>query len=191
MIRLKNRWLFLIGVFLLGGVYFFPLWKISIAIPQYPKEIAIHIWISKIENASEKAMEIMNVLNHNIGMKEINPDAVPELKFFPWILGILILLGVIIFIQEKRIFRLAYLVLTVILLSLALYDFYLWEYDYGHNLADDAPLKIENSSFQPPLIGQKTIANFIVRSVPMTGAVFPLVSTVTMLLTVIKEKRSQ
>jgi copper chaperone NosL len=191
MIRLKNRWLFLIGVFLLGGVYFFPLWKISIAIPQYPKEIGIHIWISKIENASEKAMEIMNVLNHNIGMKEINPDAVPELKFFPWILGILILLGVIIFIQEKRIFRLAYLVLTVILLSLALYDFYLWEYDYGHNLADDAPLKIENSSFQPPLIGQKTIANFIVRSVPMTGAVFPLVSTVTMLLTVIKEKRSQ
>lgn len=175
----------------MGGAYFFPLWKISIAVPQYPKEIAIHIWISKIENASEKAIEIMNVLNHNIGMKEINPDAVPELKFFPWILGILILLGVIIFIQKKGIFRLAYLVLTVILLALALYDFYLWEYDYGHNLADDAPLKIENSSFQPPLIGQTTIANFIVRSIPMTGAVFPLVSTVTMLITVIKEMRSQ
>lgn len=31
-------------------------------------------------------------------------------------------------------------------------DFYLWEYDYGHNLNPKAPIKIPGQSYQPPLI---------------------------------------
>ena len=133
-------------------------------------------------------MEIMNVLNHNIGMQEIKPDAISELRYFPWVLGILISIGIISAMLKKRVFRLIYLIVTITLFSLAVFDFYLWEYDYGHNLADDAPLKIENGNFQPPLIGQKSIMNFIVRSVPMIGALFPVISTITMFFAIIKEK---
>ncbi len=184
----KPRILFLVSVIVLGGLFFFPIWKISLNVPQYPKEIYIRIWISKIENGSKKAMEIMNVLNHNIGMKEIDPEAIPELNYFPWVLGILILSGLIIGFINKRSFRWLYLLLTLFLFSLALYDFYLWEYDYGHNLAPDAPIQFESGSFQPPLIGQKTISNFVVLSMPLIGSVFPVVSALGMLMAILKEK---
>jgi copper chaperone NosL len=179
--------MFLSGVVLLAGVYIFPLWKISLVVPQYPQEIFINIRISEIENGSKKALEIMNVLNHNIGMKEINPEEIPELAYMPWILGILIGLGLLAGIQGNNILRIAYVALTVLLLALAVYDLYLWQYDYGHNLADDAPIKIEGGSFQPPLIGHKNVANFIVKSVPVVGAAFPLLSLILMITGIIKE----
>jgi hypothetical protein len=184
----KNRFLYLVGVSLLAGLYFFPVWRISLSVPQYPKEISIHIGISGIKNGTKKAMEIMNVLNHNIGMKEIDPSAIPELIYFPWILGILVALGVLSTFPEKIIYRLMFLVLTLTLLSLALYDFYLWEYRYGHDLDEDAPIKIEGGSFQPPLIGKKNMANFIVESFPMSGALFPVASGVILIWALIREK---
>ncbi len=183
----KTRFLYLSGVILLSGLYIFPVWKIGIEVPQYPKEIFIRIWISKLENGSKKAMEIMNVLNHNIGMKEIDPAAIRELIYFPWILGGLIMSGMIAAFMKKSVFRLMYLVLILSLFSLAIYDFYLWEYDYGHDLAPDAPIQLEEGSFQPPLIGQKSIANLLVRSFPLIGTAFPVVSLLTMSLALIKE----
>jgi len=184
----KKRFLFLLGVVMLAGLYFFPVWKISLSVPQYPKDISIHIWISGIENGTKKALEIMNVLNHNIGMKEIDPAAIPEFKYFPWVLGAMILSGIIIAMQKKQIYRVLYLALILSLFVLAMYDFYLREYEYGHDLAEDAPLQIEGSSFQPPLIGQKNIVNFIVKSIPMIGILFPILSLVTILTAIIKEK---
>jgi copper chaperone NosL len=50
-----------------------------------------------------------------------------------------------------------------------MYDFYLWEYDYGHNLDPNAPIKIEGQAYQPPLIGQKTLLNFLAKSYPHLG----------------------
>ncbi len=186
--RLHVKYLFLAGVMSLSGLYFFPLWKISLGVPQYPKEIAIHIWINRIENGTEKALEIMNVLNHNIGMKEIDPASIPELSWFPYILMLLIAAGIVSsFLKDKK-FRMAWLVLMILALSLALYDFYLWEYDFGHNLADDAPIKLEKGSFQPPLIGKKIIANFTVTSFPLGGITFPIISTLVSFFSLVKEK---
>jgi len=52
---------------------------------------------------------------------------------------------------------------------LALYDFYLWEYDYEHDLSPNAPMKFEGESFQPPLIGSKDVINFVAKSFPHIG----------------------
>ncbi len=187
----KIRFMFLAGVLLLAFIYLAPLWKISMGIPQYPKSIDIHIWINGIENGSPKAIEIMNVLNHNIGMQEIKPDSIKELKFFPYILLGLILSGVIItFINNKK-FRLYWIIALVILLAAAFVDFYLWEYDYGHNLDPEAPLKVEGSSFQPPIIGVKMILNFRISSWPMTGAIFPLLSLFVTFMAVFIENRKK
>lgn len=185
----KTRILFLSGVIILGGLFVFPVWKISLTVPQYPKEIFIRIWISKIENGSKKAIEIMNVLNHNIGMKEIDPGTIPELRYFPWILAILILSGLVVGFAKSRSIRILYLSVTLILLTGALYDFYLWEYDYGHDLSPDAPIQFEEGSFQPPLIGRKNISNFMVSSMPLTGVAFPMVSLVVMSLAILKENK--
>ena len=64
------------------------------------------------------------------------------------------------------------------LLSAAgIYDFYLWEHDYGHNLDPKAIMKFTNPDgsvmgFQPPLFGSKDILNFTAHSYPQLGAFF-------------------
>jgi hypothetical protein len=58
-----------------------------------------------------------------------------------------------------------------------MYDFYLWEYDYGHNLDPKAIMNFKNPDgsvmgFQPPLFGTKLILNFTAHSYPRIGAYF-------------------
>lgn len=66
----------------------------------------------------------------------------------------------------------------MVLLSIAgVYDFYLWEYDYGNNLDPKAIMKFTNPDgsvmgFQPPLFGSKDILNFTAHSYPQLGAYF-------------------
>ena len=66
----------------------------------------------------------------------------------------------------------------MISLSVAgLYDFYLWEHDYGHDLDPKAIMKFTNPDgsvmgFQPPLFGSKDILNFKAHSYPQLGAYF-------------------
>ena len=64
------------------------------------------------------------------------------------------------------------------LLSAAgLFDFYLWEHDYGYNLDSKAILKFTNAdgtalAYQPPVFGTKQVLNFTVHSYPRLGAYF-------------------
>lgn len=65
----------------------------------------------------------------------------------------------------------------VVLSSAGLYDFYIWEHDYGHNLDPKAIMKFTNPDgtqmgFQPPLFGSKDILNFRAHSYPRLGALF-------------------
>jgi copper chaperone NosL len=48
-------------------------------------------------------------------------------------------------------------------------DFYRWEYEYGHELNPDAPIKVPGMAYQPPLIGYKKLLNFGAYSIPDTG----------------------
>ena len=48
-------------------------------------------------------------------------------------------------------------------------DFWLWEYDYGHNLDPNAAIVVPGMSYQPPLIGFKQLLNFGAYSYPNIG----------------------
>jgi copper chaperone NosL len=78
-------------------------------------------------------------------------------------------LGMTVAITGSRKFLLAYLGLTVLGGALAMYDFYKWGYDYGHNLDPTAPIQVEGLSYQPPLIGHKRLLNFDAYSFPDVG----------------------
>jgi hypothetical protein len=53
-----------------------------------------------------------------------------------------------------------------------LVDFWLWEYDYGHNLdLEHASIQIPGMSYQPPLIGSKKLLNFTANSWPAIGGI--------------------
>jgi copper chaperone NosL len=60
-----------------------------------------------------------------------------------------------------------------------MYDFYMWEYDYGHNLNPQAAIKIPGMAYQPPLIGSKMLLNFNAISMPHI-ATYILVCTVVL-----------
>jgi copper chaperone NosL len=108
-------------------------------------------------------------LNHYIGMKHISVDMFPEFKFLPYVVGFFMLLGMAVAITGNRKFLLAYLVLTVLGGALAMYDFYKWGYDYGHNLDPKAAIQVPGFSYQPPLFGHKRLLNFDAYSFPDVG----------------------
>lgn len=153
-------------------LFAFPMWKIILYAPQYPDGVEMHIWINKIGGSTPATLQNINILNHYVGMKYIEPDDIPELQYFQYIMMGMIVLGLLAAIINRKSLFLAWTVLLVVLCLVGLYDFYLWEYDYGHNLSDTAPIKIEGASFQPPLIGRKDILNFIAVSLPHIAGYF-------------------
>jgi copper chaperone NosL len=146
-------------------VFFLPAWRIDLFAPQYPEGLKMNIWI----NGLSGDVDIINGLNHYIGMKPINVKMFPEFKFLPYIVGFFMLLGMAVATTGSRKFLLAYLGLTVIGGALAMYDFYKWGYDYGHNLNPTAPIQVPGLSYQPPLFGHKRLLNFDAYSFPDVG----------------------
>src|SRR5690554_4946723 len=130
-----------VAALLLGLVYVFPIWSIDMNAPQYPEGIGMNITINNIEGKRPQDLQNINGLNHYIGMKEINPDSVPELKIMPYIFAFLIATGLMIAIAGKRNWIKWWLLTFIILAIAGLVDFYLWGYDYGHNLNPDAAIK--------------------------------------------------
>jgi hypothetical protein len=151
------------------SLFLFPMWRISLFAPQYPDGVTMYIYINKIGGETPATLQNINILNHYVGMKYIEPKSIPELKFFPYIVIGMAVLGLICLLVNKRQFYLGWAIVMVLLACAGIYDFYLWEYDYGHNLSSTAPIKIPGASFQPPVLGTKHILNFVAKSYPHTS----------------------
>lgn len=166
------RALTLVAALLLGGLYFTPLWSVRLVAPQYPEGIGMDIHVNTVTGAKEFDLRNINALNHYIGMKEIHPESIPELKYMPWILGVLIAAGLLTAAVGRRRALVAWLALLFIAGGAGLYDFWRWNYDYGHNLDfEKAIIVIPGQSYQPPIIGTKQIANFTATSYPAVGGI--------------------
>jgi hypothetical protein len=174
--KTKSRIGMAVAALLLIGVYLFPIWSISLEAPQYPEGIGLNIWINTIEGKRPQDLQNINGLNHYIGMKPIQPDSIAELKYMPPIIGFMLVSGLLVALFGNRKWLLAWLILFILLAVVGLVDFYMWEYDYGHNLNPNAPIKVPGMSYQPPLIGSKKIMNFTATSLPHIGFLFALSS---------------
>lgn len=172
----KQRIWMAVAALLLIGVYVFPIWSISMEAPQYPEGIGMNITVDNIQGKEKNDLKNINGLNHYIGMKEINPDSVPELKFMPFIFGFLIISGLIIAGVGNEKWILYWLGIFVLLAIAGLVDFYIWGYDYGHNLDPHAPIKVPGMTYQPPLLGSKQLLNIKATSVPHIGFYICLLS---------------
>ncbi len=150
--------------------FFFPIWKISLEAPQYPEGMGMYIWVYNVTGERAGDLQTINGLNHYIGMKTITPDTIAELKIMPYLLGTLILAGLWVAWKGRVSMITVWLILAIILMTTGLVDFYLWEYDYGHNLDPSAPIKVPGMSYQPPLIGTKQLLNMRTTSLPYIGS---------------------
>ena len=161
----KSRIIIAIGALAMAIMFFVPAWSIYLIAPQYPEGLSMQIWLYKITGQ----VDIINGLNHYIGMKHIEAEMFPEFSFLVYILGFFILFGLVIAFTGNRRLLFIYLILSVIGGVAALVDFYLWGYNYGHDLDPAAAIQVPGLSYQPPLIGHKKLLNFDSYSYPDTG----------------------
>ena len=150
---------------LLIVAYFVPIWKIDLWAPQYPEGLSMGIWLFKLSGQ----VEIINGLNHYIGMAHIKEEMFPEFKILPYAVGVIIILGVITGLSKSRKMLIAFITILVLSGIVAMYDFWQWGYEYGHNLSDDAAIKVPGMAYQPPLLGYKELLNFGAYSIPDIG----------------------
>lgn len=172
----RNKILMAIAALMLVGVYLFPIWSISLKAPQFPEGLGLNIWVNTIDGKNPNDLQNINGLNHYIGMKPITPESIPELRIMPPLFAVMIVMGLAVAYWGNRRWIMAWLGLFVALAAVGLADFWIWEYDYGHNLSPDAPIKVPGMSYQPPLIGTKQLLNMRTTSLPHLGFIFALVS---------------
>lgn len=147
------------------AVLFVPMWRIDLVAPQYPEGLMLLIYPDKLAGN----VDIINGLNHYIGMKTLHTEDFMEFTVLPYIIGFFALFFVVTGIVARR--KLLYL-LSVLFVSfgiLAMYDFWRWEYNYGHNLDPSAAIIVPGMAYQPPLIGFKQLLNFGAYSIPDIG----------------------
>ncbi|MGB7213080.1 MAG: hypothetical protein WBC97_10705 [Gemmatimonadales bacterium] len=154
----------------LALLYVTPLWRIQLIAPQYPEGLGLRIWVNGIVGAAPQDLNSINGLNHYIGMHRIEPDAIPEMHYMPWILAGLITLGLLAALIGRRGPVRAWVGLLIFGAIAGVADFWKWGYDYGHNLDPHAIIKVPGMSYQPPVIGIKQLLNFQATSWPDLGA---------------------
>jgi copper chaperone NosL len=166
-LHLITRVLLIVGSLLLLTSFKMPIWRIDLTAPQYPEGLSMFIWSDNITGE----IEIINGLNHYIGMKHISKEMFPEFSFLNYIFVVVIVAGITVSILNKRKYLMYYLLFLIVLALTALADFYRWGYNYGHNLNPDAPIVVPGMSYQPPVIGHKKLLNFDAYSYPAKGGV--------------------
>lgn len=169
-IKQRHRYMILGIAAALVLVYFTPLWYIRLTAPQYRDGLSMSIWLYKITGGGEFDLQNINLLNHYVGMKKIDAAMFPEFSIMPYILAFMIFGALVSFFFSRLV--MVYLgILNFTLAAVAgLYDFWRWEYDYGHSLDPDAALQLPGLSFQPPLLACKQLMNFTACSWPHLGA---------------------
>jgi copper chaperone NosL len=172
----KSNIIMLLAALLPLALFIFPLWNITLEAPQYPIPLGMDIHINDFSDTHPHDIKNINLMNHYVGMKYI-PKAIPEFKIFP--IGIIIstLIGLIIAFKGNYKWFLAWFILMIVLSAAGMYDFYLWEHNYGHDLDPNAIMQFTNDDgtimgFQPPIFGSKDILNFKAHSYPRLGALF-------------------
>jgi len=147
-----------------------PLWRVDLIAPQYPEGLGMLIRVNTVVGVKEQDLNSINNLNHYIGMKRIEPDAIPELRYMPAILGFLVVSGFGVAALGKKSALFVWTTVLGAVFVAGLYDYWKWGYDYGHNLDMQAAIiKIPGMTYQPPLIGSKQLLNFTATSWPASG----------------------
>jgi hypothetical protein len=165
----SSRALLALAALLLAVAWARPLWRIDLVAPQYPEGLGMYIWIDTITGAKPNDLQSINRLNHYIGMREIHPESIPELRIMPALVGGVMALGLLAALVGRRPLLYLWTALFALLAVAGLADFWRWGYDYGHNLDPAAAIQVPGMAYQPPLIGTKQLLNFQATSWPATA----------------------
>jgi copper chaperone NosL len=170
--KTQSRLFLSLGALLLIPAFWLPLWSIRIVAPQYNDGLGMFIGLRDIWGHQQHDIQNINILNHYIGMKPIDPEIVDVLTIMPWVVGFLIVAALAVAAIGRRWLVAGWLVAFAALGSAGLYEFYSWNVDYGTNLDPQAPIKIPGMVYTPPMIGTKQLLNMSTTSLPSWGTLF-------------------
>ena len=164
-------------------VLYLPIWRIELDAPQYPEGLALTIHA----NGLKGNVDIINGLNHYIGMKTLHNEDFIEFTILPYaIIFFSVLFALAAILNRRRWLNLAF-ILFVAFGIIAMVDFWRWEYNYGHNLDPNAAIVVPGMAYQPPLIGFKQLLNFGAYSIPDKGGWIFIGAGVLVLLCILLE----
>jgi hypothetical protein len=159
-LNLGSRLFLLAAAVIIAVSLFYPLWQLHLVAPQYSDGLDLYISSYKIEGGGFNGQHLVEInnLNHYIGMKPIQQADFLEMRWMPFVFGLIILLDPALHRlrrdeQRGRSFRGLRLLRPLLHRS-----FWYRLYQYGHELDPHAPMHIK--PFTPLLIGVKQIANF-------------------------------
>lgn len=162
-----QRFLIFISGLMLITVLFVPLWKIDLVAPQYPEGLTLMMYPHKLGGN----VEIINGLNHYIGMRTLHTRDFIEFTILPYLIGFFAAFCFLVFAINRKGGLTALLISFAAFGIISMFDFYRWEYNYGHNLDPAAPIQVPGMSYTPPLIGYKQLLNFEAYSIPHIGGI--------------------
>ncbi|HIE36601.1 TPA: hypothetical protein EYP83_00410 [Candidatus Geothermarchaeota archaeon] len=134
----------------------FPLWTLNVN-PAFMgrKWLAIDIYGYGYVDGP---IDSLNIANHYVGLKDIIPEEMIELKVLPILYPLIsILTYIFLFGDPKKSKYAKYLIISIIV-GIVIY-FQYWLYRYGHDI-DPQLARIEIDPFTPYVIGYYEIANF-------------------------------
>jgi copper chaperone NosL len=164
----KSRLLVFLAALALVPTFFVPLWHMTFVAQQYPEGLDLYIYSHNIVGGDDgNDLTEINVLNHYIGMSELEPEDFSELKWVPLVIGLIVVLT----LRAAAIGTLRSLI-DVVMVSLYFGGFSLWSFwyklhYYGRNLDPRASVQVE--PFMPPMFGYKLVGQFDVWSYPAMG----------------------
>lgn len=181
-LNLWSRLFLLLGAAAIVISLFFPLWRMHLVAPQYSDGLDLFIYSYKIAGGGLNGQHLVEInnLNHYIGMAQIVQADFLEMRWMPFMFGLitLLILRSVVFGQMGNVVDLFIVYCYFGVFSIG--SFWYRLYTYGHDLDPHAPMHIK--PFTPLLLGTKQIANFRESSYPELGAILLCVSVLLILI---------
>lgn len=150
--------------------------------PQYPEGLNIIVYPNKLEGE----IDIVNGLNHYIGMANFSEENFPELQFLSYLIGGLAFLVLVAAFIRKKSFLYFIIGTFVVGGIVGVWDLRRWLKNFGTELDPMAPIKVD--PFIPPIIGENTLANFITYSHLGIGTYFVIAAFILTLIPLWKDR---
>src|SRR4029079_16722593 len=93
-LNIWSRLLLLAAAVTIGVSLFFPLWKMHLVAPQYSDGLDLYIFPYKIQGGGLNGQHLneINNLNHYIGMKPLQAADFLEMRWMPFVFGLIVLM---------------------------------------------------------------------------------------------------
>ncbi|WHY00646.1 hypothetical protein [Neobacillus sp. DY30] len=181
-LSLLSSILIALAAVLVGLSLLFPWWQMIFFAPQYPEGLNIIVYPNKLEGE----IDIVNGLNHYIGMENFSEENFPELAYLSYLVIGLAIITLLTAILRKKSMLYGLIGLFIIGGSLGVWDLSSALRKFGTNLSPTAPIKID--PFVPPLLGHNTVANFVTESILGYGAYCLIAAFLLLLIPLWKDR---